>query len=770
MLMTAGVAAMAQERGEGMRRTTKLPEVTVRLKPIEQAKDTIKYNVAAFQGKDDHYLEDVLKKMPGIEVGQNGVITYKGETINQLNIEGQNLLGNRYSQATQNLPVEAISQVQVMENDQPVRALKASVPSARATLNIKLKSGYKVRPFGEVEAGAGGFGSVLWNNHLSAVNIGKKNQLLLTAKMNNTGESFSGRFMSGNINVADFDSRVPLPQNSLRQFGSYLSPVPSNRYLDNKSSSVSLNHLRRIGQYGSLRTNIDFTGESCRLADSTSFLFGGSHSVALFQARRTRQKEYTVVPKLQYELNAPTVYVSDNLTASLSYQTDEATVNSSGRQLDQGLTRHPSYLQNRFAATISSGLHTYNVASTLLFFRRSEAMAVADATHLYDTAERLLSDRFYTDNSVFTSFPLWGNVMSVRYGIAYRSDGIDVDATGTMRNSYLLNTLAPGYTVRYSRGFLSLECPVNYYAASVPWAGGKADRFYVAPSLKWNHRFTPLWRLTLSGAMQQNCSDEAITPRAYLSDYRTLTATTDRLGWMRSSSASVLVNYSDFVSMFTWQLLVTMSWRNSDWRYSYDIGDDYTTMTPMWEKTDSRFFMAQTRAEKTLAKIHFSVQGSLAYSRTEMPVVQNGQGTEVKSNVVTAGMKLRWYHLSWLQLTSETTFNVAWQDSYANSGSFALKSLYSDLLLTVSPFSWLSVDAVCNSSLHETSRGEYRSLVFADAKVRCMPGKRWELSVSVNNAFNRRQYVDASFSGFNYRYYSMPLRGREMLVSVKYKF
>lgn len=89
------IAAEAQNEGDGIRRTTKLPEVTVRLKPVEQVGDTIKYNVSAFQGKDDHYLEDVLKKMPGIQVSPNGTILYKGETINQFNIEGQNLLGNR---------------------------------------------------------------------------------------------------------------------------------------------------------------------------------------------------------------------------------------------------------------------------------------------------------------------------------------------------------------------------------------------------------------------------------------------------------------------------------------------------------------------------------------------------------------------------------------------------------------------------------------------------------------------------------------------------
>ena len=258
------IAAEAQNEGDGIRRTTKLPEVTVRLKPVEQVGDTIKYNVSAFQGKDDHYLEDVLKKMPGIQVSPNGTILYKGETINQFNIEGQNLLGNRYSQATRNLPVEAISQVQVMENDQPIRALKSTVPSDRATLNIKLKSGYKMRPFGELEGGAGYGEDATWNNHLSVINIAAKNQLLLTAKMNNTGEDLSGNAVSNNINVSDLEGYVALPRNSVNAMENIFSPIPQQRYLKNKSYSVGFNHMHRVGRYGGLRTNIDLYSTASR--------------------------------------------------------------------------------------------------------------------------------------------------------------------------------------------------------------------------------------------------------------------------------------------------------------------------------------------------------------------------------------------------------------------------------------------------------------------------------------------------------------------------
>ena len=85
-----------------------LKELTVKASPIERRKDTINYNVAAFLGKEDRYMEDVLKKMPGIEVADDGAISYNGKPINKFNIEGQDLLGNQYNYATRNMPAEAV--------------------------------------------------------------------------------------------------------------------------------------------------------------------------------------------------------------------------------------------------------------------------------------------------------------------------------------------------------------------------------------------------------------------------------------------------------------------------------------------------------------------------------------------------------------------------------------------------------------------------------------------------------------------------------------
>ncbi|WP_214289160.1 hypothetical protein, partial [Bacillus subtilis] len=69
------------------------------------------------------------------------------------------------------LPIDAVAQVQVMEYDQPIRALRGKVLSDKATLNIKLKSDYKAKMFGELSAGGGYGDEALWNVGGTAVRI-----------------------------------------------------------------------------------------------------------------------------------------------------------------------------------------------------------------------------------------------------------------------------------------------------------------------------------------------------------------------------------------------------------------------------------------------------------------------------------------------------------------------------------------------------------------------------------------------------------------------
>ena len=75
-----------------------LKEVIVKLPPIRKQGDTLVYNVGSFLQKGDRHLEDVLKKLPGIKVAENGSVSYQGRAINRFYIEGQDLMGDNYTQ------------------------------------------------------------------------------------------------------------------------------------------------------------------------------------------------------------------------------------------------------------------------------------------------------------------------------------------------------------------------------------------------------------------------------------------------------------------------------------------------------------------------------------------------------------------------------------------------------------------------------------------------------------------------------------------------
>lgn len=187
-----------------------LREVKVKAPPIRSACDTLSYNIGQFVGRGDAHLEDVLRKLPGITVQDNGTVSYQGKAINKFYIEGKDLLGNNYNQATRNLPVDAVSTVEVLENHQPVKMLRGKQVSDKAALNIRLDKKKQGLPFGEMEAKGGWGDNGLWQGRLFLTKILKSTQWLLTAKGNNVGQDVTEETME-HIDMSDLDAFEPLP-------------------------------------------------------------------------------------------------------------------------------------------------------------------------------------------------------------------------------------------------------------------------------------------------------------------------------------------------------------------------------------------------------------------------------------------------------------------------------------------------------------------------------------------------------------------------------
>jgi hypothetical protein len=101
-----------------------LRDVVVTAPAILEKSDTLIFRVQQYADAQDRTITDVLKKMPGIEVAENGEIKYNGLPINKFYIEGNDLLEGRYGLVSNNISYRDVQNVELMENHQPVRALQ----------------------------------------------------------------------------------------------------------------------------------------------------------------------------------------------------------------------------------------------------------------------------------------------------------------------------------------------------------------------------------------------------------------------------------------------------------------------------------------------------------------------------------------------------------------------------------------------------------------------------------------------------------------------
>jgi len=204
-------------------KTNELQEVVLEYKiPIEIKEDTITYNTDAFVTGNERKLREVLKKLPGIEVDREGNVTAQGQKVTKVLVEDKPFFTGNSKLAVNNIPADAVDQVQVLENYNDIGFLKGLQDSDEVALNIKLKEDKKKFAFGDVEAAAG-----VENRYLIHPNLfyySPQTNINFIGDLNNLGVKsftlsdyfeFNGGF--GNL-LADINSYIRLSNDDFSQF------------------------------------------------------------------------------------------------------------------------------------------------------------------------------------------------------------------------------------------------------------------------------------------------------------------------------------------------------------------------------------------------------------------------------------------------------------------------------------------------------------------------------------------------------------------------
>ena len=244
-----------------------LSEVTVQGHAAEMTVkgDTIEYNTAAYKMHENAMVEDLLKKMNGVEIDQDGKVKVNGEEIKAIQIDGKHFFGKDVQAATKNIPAEMIEKVQVLDEKSDMAKLTGfEDDETERIINLTLKANRKKGVFGSYNLGLGmdmfgpegKFFSYPYSDLLS-----EQAKQFFSNDFRYNGSLFT------NILLGESQTTIMGNANNTNEMRSGRG---YHRFGSGMSSGITW------GENFGVNTNIDFTKKIKKIDNQTSLLFGAN--------------------------------------------------------------------------------------------------------------------------------------------------------------------------------------------------------------------------------------------------------------------------------------------------------------------------------------------------------------------------------------------------------------------------------------------------------------------------------------------------------------
>ncbi|MCE2613688.1 TonB-dependent receptor family protein [Flavobacteriaceae bacterium D16] len=279
--------------------------------PVQVKGDTVVYNADSFKNGTERKLEDVLEKLPGVEINEEGQIEVEGKVVNKLMVNGKDFFDGDTKLASKNIPSKAVDKIQVLRNYSEVGQLRSVTNNQdNVALNIKLKEGKENFWFGDVTVGAGSSpDKELYLVQPKLFYYSPKYSLNFIGDINNTGE-------------------VALTRRDIRNFGGgFRAPSRSsgtNINLGDNSLNFLTNQNNALEIENKLATG-NFSYSPNQALDLSGFV--------IYNSSRIVSREISFIRYTDPELGIP----------------DEQTEQSSNERSNQGLVKLSAKYQPNFS-------------------------------------------------------------------------------------------------------------------------------------------------------------------------------------------------------------------------------------------------------------------------------------------------------------------------------------------------------------------------------------------------------------------------------------
>ncbi|TDB67541.1 peptidase associated/transthyretin-like domain-containing protein [Arundinibacter roseus] len=781
-----------------------LKEVVVIPDPIRKDGDTLSYQVGAFKTAADRTLSDVIKRLPGVSVEPGGRIMYQGKAINTYYIEGLDLLGGRYNLANENLPVGAVTEVQVIENHQPIRILDSLVASESAAINIKLKNALATT--GSARIG-GGASPMLWDVSATPLLLTRKLQMLVSYQTTNSGNDISRQ-----LQVLTQDEPLhQADQSQKRQFqtptkiGAVL-PIPtppfsSLRWLRNSAHVASVNLLRKLPGNFELRLNISYLNDwQQKFSQQRTTFLTASETISIEEQNRIRAHTHSAVTEFLVRKNEAQKYFTNRLIIRGRWNSEQGRLQLSNTPIFQQQQQRGWSLENDYANTWRMGRQLFTHQSYTSFLRNPQSLWVepahvtgfaVDSSRWRSLVQDVQMITFTSSNSLsFTKkygqfYTLTPTLDATIQYQTLGSEGFLQDSMRQMNQAlpdffndirWFLTKIGGRMMVEYRKNNWrwTATLPLTNYQFSIRFPENQeqsVNRLSLEPALNLSYNFSSNWQMSTSARRSLRFGQtEDLQQGFLLRNYRTLQRRDTPLPVSDLIALTWSTRYRNVLTGLFANALVLEQLSTNNVLLTNELGNSGVIVrTALAYRNVSRFRWLQTQIGKHIAALKTQVSAGYEQNWLMVPQRINEVDQTLYSQAASPFFKASGTLTKWLDL--EYTFKTNLIRNSVNTIALERGVQYQNTLRAgIYPVKQLYMGIVTDFYQNKLLAYQNRQH-FSDVNIRyTLPNRKIDIAASLNNVFNTKELVYLSANALSYSATIFSLRPRQFLVNVSFPF
>ncbi|MVN89554.1 hypothetical protein GO816_00275 [Mucilaginibacter sp. HME9299] len=782
-----------------------LEAVTVKNKRprITARGDTLNYSAADFTSPQDRVIGDVIKRLPGVEMDDNGKIKYNGKAISSLYIGGDNLLDDKYNIATKTIPNGVVDKVQIMENHQPIKALKDKVVSDDVAMNLTIKSDAKMQMVGQGNMGGGLPGK--YDGNINAMMFKDKYKAINYVKGNNVGIEVQNDLISHNLSayLSRLDNNKP---DNLLSLGAAGNPnLPTNRYLFNRSGLVNLNNLVNIKKDVQLKANLSYLHDrQLQQYSKVRETYLPNDTIRFTELQDNRRRPDLLRAQTTLNINKSQYYLNNNLIADYEHNASYSGLNATGTPGSlQNLANRKFDLSNEFnIMKTGNGGNVYEGYSYINRLSNPERRILEPGINqdIFNNNEPYTQlvqtvniPTFFTNN--YVSLKRSGNTFTQSYKAGFslqsqqlesalsvvQTDGDVAQASNTATNnldwfkSKVYGEAAidmPGEKFK-----LNMRLPVSLQNINFSEAKYAVDqrltRLYFDPHVSVRYNTSAEQYVSAAYNYRNDIGDITQAYRGdILLNYRTLQANSADLSERKTQTAILGYTYRKAIKMFFWGVNAMYSHVNLNNITSSQITSTFQRQIVLPYANDMDMFTLSGNVSKYVYPLHTTFAGGYTWQNNKLNQFLNG--LLLPYNTIANSIN------SSVETKISNRINVSYKinavrtlsrSSVAGAGSTNVTQLQHQGAFNYNPTSNLFLKLSGDHYFTSQAIGSNLNYSFADFSARFKVNKfKSDIELNILNIFDTKTYSSPLLTANNYVNSVYTLPGRMATMKVSFNF